>query len=105
MGFLPKAHNCLKTKLEDSFEMKPLFARNAENDVFRCFPDDEILSLSANDRRFLKIMERTVQDETGHLQVPLPFKSENPYFPDNRRAIFMRQQTTLKKLSSNLFRL
>ena len=52
-------------------------------DIFRL--DDNNLSLSCEDRKFLAIMETGVhKNEQGNWEMPLPFHSKDPCLPNNR---------------------
>ncbi|XP_063967807.1 uncharacterized protein LOC135157132 [Lytechinus pictus] len=48
-------------------------------------PEKRQRPYSRNDLRFLEIMERQVHvSESGHYEMPLPFRDENPTLPNNR---------------------
>ena len=41
-------------------------------------------SISMHDSCFLKIMKEGLSIENGHIELPLPFKEDDIYFPDNK---------------------
>ena len=48
-------------------------------------PDDHEKPYSQNDKKFLKVMEEGIHiTETGHNEMPLPFKMEDPDLPNNQ---------------------
>ena len=66
-------------------------------DIFATFNDDEQPGSSAEDKRFMEIMNECVTiTAEGSLQAPIPFKSTS--LPDNRAAVQQRMKSTLKKM-------
>lgn len=73
-----------------------------ENNTFARLPDDEEPGLSVQDRKFLTIMGDGVKvSGEGFLQMPLPFKKDNPVLPDNHLAVFKRTLNTLTRLKGD----
>ena len=105
VGSLSRNEVCLQTRTLNQLEVTPLFDEKTDRDVFRTYADDEMASPSPNDMKFMAIMEGIQQNDAGYLQVPLPFKTNPPYFPDNKRCVFNRQSTTLKKIGTDTTKL
>ena len=54
-------------------------------DVFRTTPEDNMLSMSQDDRRFIQIMNAgTHKNQSGNWEMPLPFRCPNIAMPNNR---------------------
>ena len=61
--------------------------------------DDEMTGNSLEDEKFQKLMSENVKiNEAGHITLPLPFKDKVTTLPDNRQAVFCRQNNTLNRL-------
>ena len=55
-----------------------------KENVFYTRQDDYEISLSCEDRKFLEIMESSVhKNESGNLEMPLPFRQKNVKMPNN----------------------
>ena len=53
-------------------------------DVFRTTPEDNMLSMSQDDRRFMQIMNAgTRKNHGGNWEIPLPFRTPNTTMPNN----------------------
>ena len=67
------------------------------------FPEEnaEKIALSNEDERFLRIMKSSVSKVAGHYQLPLPFRSENPFMPNNRVLALKRLMTTQRKMQKD----
>ena len=73
--------------------------RKVEENVFYTSPDDNDVSLSCDDRKFLEIMDREIhKNETGNWELPLPFKDQNVKMPNNRSQAEQRLQGLLRTL-------
>jgi hypothetical protein len=71
-------------------------------DIFAKNPDDEIEGMSQNDKKFCDLMQQNYHvNKEGNLEMPLPLKCEDSPLPDNRRSVFCRQYTTLKRLRAD----
>ena len=69
-------------KVKDSFLEKK---KTLTDDVFTTSREDNDVSLSCEDRKFLDIMETSVhKNEQGNWEMPLPFCRKNPHLPNNR---------------------
>ena len=68
------------------------------NQDFTCLePDDS--KQSVEDRQFIDTLEIGIKRTSdGHLQMPLPFKSQNPTMPDNKEVAVRRLMLLKKKL-------
>ena len=58
-------------------------------------------SISMHDSRFLKIMKEGLSIENGHIELPLPFKEDDIYFPDNKLIALKRLYGLKKRLLKN----
>ena len=73
-----------------------------EDAVFVRQPDDELPGLSVEDQRFLTIIGNGIHtNELGNLEMPLPFKKDDPSLPSNQSAVFRRTSSTLTRLKDN----
>ena len=71
-------------------------------DVFIERPDDELPGLSREDQKFLHIIGNGIHiNEHGNLEMPLPFKKEDPILPSNQAAVYRRTKGTLTRLKSD----
>ena len=58
--------------------------QGTESDVFQTTREDNDVSLSCEDRRFLEIMEANVhRNDHGNWEMPLPFRREDVKMPNN----------------------
>ena len=81
------------------FPLDPKRGELSECNTFARLPDDEQTGLSTEDRQFLSILgDGVTVDPKGFLQMPLPFKSTNPFLPDNHKPVFRRTFSTLARL-------
>ena len=62
---------------------------------------DSTLSLSKEDKQFLKLMDSEVQVVNGHYQVPLPFRGGDVVMPDNRSQAYMFADHLKRKLTKD----
>ena len=65
--------------------------------------NSEEVSLSIEDRQFLKIMEDNIRLVDGHYEVPLPFRHEKPVMPDNRQYAVKRTESIKRRMLSEEF--
>ena len=71
----------------NQFKVKEKYAEREEigADVFRTTPEDNMLSMSQDDRRFMQIMNAgTRKNHRGNWEIPLPFRTPNIAMPNNR---------------------
>ena len=62
--------------------------------------DDELPGRSQQDTRFDNIMTLgTGVNTERNIELPLPFKEDNPVMPDNRRSVYQRTKNTLDRIS------
>lgn len=81
------------------FKIKEKFVERGEieADLFRTTPDDNTVSLSREDRRFLEIMEAMIhKNQRGNWEMPLPFRSLNTAMPNNRSLAVNRLNSLLR---------
>ena len=58
--------------------------QGTESDVFRNTQEDNDISLSCEDRRFLEIMEVNIhRNDHGNWEMPLPFHHKDVKMPNN----------------------
>ena len=71
---------------------------NILNQDFTCIePDDSKQSLE--DRQFIETLESGIKrTDSGHFEMPLPFRSSNPIIPDNKEAAIRRLLLLKKRL-------
>ena len=83
----------------DKFTVKE---KSLNDDVFTLTDDDNEPSLSWEDRKFLDIMDRSIhKNESGHWEMPLPFREEKPFMPNNRDQAFNRLIGLLRTFKRN----
>ena len=71
------------------------------DDVFQQSPNDECLSISRDDRKFLDLVQDGIhRNEAGNLEFPLPLRTPRPQMPDNRLQVLHR----FRKLQARLAR-
>ena len=77
-----------------------------KSDVLLRLPDDEMKGLSQDDVKFDAIMEAgTHVNDSGQIEMPLPFRDETQILPDNCKAVYCRTKNTLERLKTNKERL
>ena len=70
-----------------------------KENVFYTIQEDNEISLSCEDRKFLEIMESGVhKNESGNLEMPLPFRQKNVKMPNNRIQALNRLYGLLRTL-------
>ena len=68
------------------------------NQDFTCLEPDD-LKQSVEDRQFMDTLETGIKRTSdGHVQMTLPFKSQNPTMPDNKEVAVRRLMLLKKKL-------
>ena len=83
-------------KVKDSFLEKK---KTLTDDVFTTSREDNDVSLSCEDRKFLDIMETGVhKNEQGNWEMPLPFRCKNPHLPNNRSQAVNRLNGLIRTL-------
>ena len=101
----------LRTLVHDPcehFQADPCFDSDFASDFIRrdfnvsqSAADDYLPGQSRYDKRFLDIVESRISvNEKGNVQMPLTF-TEEPNFPDNHRAVFMRTKNTLLRVNTD----
>ena len=69
------------------------------DDVFHSTKEDNEVSLSCEDRKFIEIMERGAhKNGKGNLEMPLPFRQERVRMPNNRAQAVHRLNGLLRTL-------
>ena len=59
-------------------------------------------TVSQEDLRFLEMMDAEIkQMDNGHLMMPLPFKSEQPWLPSNKKTALSRLAHLKKRFQTN----
>ena len=72
-----------------------------EDCLVRC-PDDELVGYSQDERDFMrKVSEGFGINETGNIQISLPFRDEDPIFPNNSKSIFVRTLNMTENLKKD----
>ena len=73
---------------------------------FTEMPNDNEKAFSMEDKQFLNFIADhvTVNDE-GHIEMPLPFRAEDPWFPSNQNQVWRRTKGTLDRLCQSPTRL
>ena len=69
------------------FKVKEKYTEREEigANIFRTTPDDNMVSMSQDDRRFMQIMNAgTRKNHRGNWEMPLPFRTPNIAMPNNR---------------------
>ena len=82
------------TKCHPHFHAKPQFSHVLD------FPD-VFIEQRDEEKQFLWILDGVKTTEKGGLQMPLPFKSDHPILPNNRRSILKRSLITLNHVRRN----
>ena len=76
--------------------------KSLNDDVFTLTDDDNEPNLSWKDRKFLDIMDRSIhKNESGHWEMPLPFREEKPFMPNNWDQAFNRLIGLLRTFKRN----
>ena len=76
--------------------------KSLNNDAFTLTDDNNEPNLSWKDRKFLDIMDRSIhKNESGHWEMPLPFREEKPFMPNNRDQAFDRLIGLLRNFKRN----
>ena len=84
------ASPCFETELK--WELPP-------GNPFKELPDDESSGLSKDDQAFLQKLSSEIRvSESGHKEVPLPFRHNDPVMPNNKLETFHRSNSTLSRL-------
>ncbi|XP_022809213.1 uncharacterized protein LOC111346173 [Stylophora pistillata] len=88
----------------DQYKIRERYAEKGETgaDLFRTSPDDNMVSLSGEDRRFLDIVEppwtRIQKNQCGNWQMSLPLRRLNIAIPDYRSLAVNRLNGLLRTL-------
>ena len=75
------------TPCPNQFNIKEKYAGKREIGavLFQTTPDDNMMSMSQEDKRFLEIMEMEIhKNKRGNWEMPLPLRSSNTVMPNNR---------------------
>ena len=73
--------------------------QGTESDVFQTTREDNDVSLSCEDQRFLEIMESNVhRNHHGNWEMPLPFRREDVKMPNNRSQAVNRLNGLIRTL-------
>ena len=74
----------------------------AQNDIFQTTEYDNETTMSIEDQRFVAIMEsHTHKNQTGHWEMPLPLRSTETIFPNNRQYAVTRMNGLLRSFKRN----
>ena len=103
----PSVMNVMKVNLHEALEIQPCFSQpalkplNSQN-IFEECASDEHKSLSQNEQQFINIVNDNISiGKDGHIIMPLPFKSNDIFMPDNRAAVFHRTNNTLQRMKGD----
>lgn len=89
------------TPCPNRFVIKETFARDIVRDVYHTSTEDNEVSLSQEDRRFLDTMDRTAHKNTqGNWEMPLPFRSNETSMPNNRSQAVHRLNGLLRSFKA-----
>ena len=70
-----------------------------ENDIFRTTREDNDVSLSCEDRKFIEIMETGInKNDSGNWEMPLPFRHKDTKIPNNRSQAVNRLNGLIRTL-------
>ena len=73
--------------------------QGAESDIFRNTQEDDDVSLSCEDWRFLEIMEANIhRNDDGNWEMPLPFRLKDVKMPNNRNQAVNRLNGLIRTL-------
>ena len=100
------------TEFHDHLELQPcprqfrvkasLIEQDLNKDVFALTKEDNNPGLSCEDHRFMEEMESNIhKNKTGHWEMPLPFRQENPHMPNNKIQATNRLNGLLRTLKRN----
>lgn len=103
---------CLKTQIDhEHYNIKPPYFRKLDDQMFKLplsehifdeRQDDETLGYSADEQRFIKLMnDRVYINQDNHITLPLPFKESDPFLPNNQQAVYCRTKNTLDRLKND----
>ena len=71
----------------NQFRIKERFSErrdDPENDIFRTTREDNDVSLSCEDRKFIEIMKTGInKNDSGNWKMPLPFRHKDTKMPNN----------------------
>ena len=96
----------LRTQCVNDHFMTVLGFPKIQAGIFEKYADDEEVSHSIDDKRFISIIENnTSLTKNGNLQFPLPFRKPFVKFPDNHNAVYRRQKCSLDKIKNNVNKL
>lgn len=97
---LQPCENILSIKEIHSELSKEHFSTN--NSIFVKTKDDDKISLSVDDRKFLEIMDTSFEkDRNSHWTAPLPFKEQRPILPNNKVLALKRAHSLDVSLRKN----
>ena len=86
----------------NQFRVKEGFLRQRKDitdDLFVTSQEDNDVSLSCEDRKFLDIMETSVhKNGQGNWEIPLPFRRKDPHLPNNRSQAVNRLNGLIRTL-------
>ena len=75
------------------------YAAGLEKDIFYSNPNDNDVSLSVEDRKFIDIMESEIhKNDQGNSEMPLPFRRQDHSMPDNKSQAMQRFRNLVKTL-------
>lgn len=101
----PSSKNCEKNrKLCNVIRVNPSIeelVKKLYNEDFNDTEDQNLKGLSVEDKKWLNIVEKGAKLIDGHYQIPLPFKSDVPQFPNNKPMALHRVNLLKKKLVKN----
>ena len=104
---LPKGCNILPdSSVQDGLPMEQPIPLDAPDFPFTELPDDNEKSFSKEDKQFLKfISDNVTVNSEGHIEMPLPFRAEEPWLPSNQNQVWRRTKLTLQRLCQTPSRL
>ena len=86
----------------NQFRIKESFSErreDPENDIFRTTREDNDVSLSCEDRKFIEIMETGInKNDSGNWEMPLPFRHKDTKMPNNRSQAVNRLNGLIRTL-------
>lgn len=75
-------------------------ADGLKNDIFYVEPNDNDVSLSVEDRKFLNLMEEKIhKNSSGNWEMPLPFRREDISMPNNKSQALQRFNSLVRTLN------
>ena len=85
-----------QSRVKESFTERD---QGAESDIFRNTQDDDDVSLSCEDWRFLEIMEAIIhRNDDGNWEMPLPYRLKDVKMPNNRSQVVNRLNGLIRTL-------